>query len=186
MEVPLNANLKHSVMRKILFKPVILLTLVASIFLFSSCEKDKNINEADLIGTWDMGQASVDIKVGPISLIQFLKTTLQLTDEAAQELFDQLASEFDEFGGTITFESDYSYHLLNGDFGENGTWELDEDQLYLILAGESTDEDPLTLESLNSTAALVVWEEDQEVDFDEDGTGDFTATLIIELNLAKQ
>ena len=103
-----------------------------------------------------------------------------------QELFDQLASEYDEFGGTITFEADYSYHVLNGDFGENGTCELDEDHLFLILAGESTDDDPLTLESLNSTAALVVWEEDQEVDIDEDGSGDFTATLIIELNLSKQ
>lgn len=186
MEVPLNANLKHSIMRNTLLKPVILLVLIAAMFVICSCEKDKNINEADLIGTWEMGQASVDIKVGPISLIQFLKTTLQLTDQQAQDLFDQLASEFDEFGGTITFETDYSYHLLNGDFGENGTWELDEDQLYLILAGESTDDDPLTLESLNSAAALVVWEEDQEVDIDEDGTGDFTATLIVELNLSKQ
>jgi len=161
------------------------LTLISSLIFVSSCEKDKDIKEADLIGTWEMGQASVDIKVGPISLIKFLKTTLQLGDQEAQALFDQLASEFDDIGGTITFDADYSYQMLNGDLAENGTWELEGDQLYLTITGESQDDDPLTLESLISTSALVVWEEDQEVDINEDASADFTATIIIELNLSK-
>jgi len=185
MEVPFKANLKQTVMRKFFVKPVILLTLITSLLFISSCEKDKDINEADLIGTWEMGQVSVDIKVGPISLIQFLKTTLQLGDQEAQALFDQLASEFDDFGGTITFNADYSYQMLNGDLEENGAWELGGDQLYLTITGESLDDDPLTLESLNSSSALVVWEEDQEVDINEDASSDFTATIIIELNLSK-
>jgi len=167
-------------------KPLTLLILFASILSMSSCNKGGEINEADLIGTWDIGQASVDIKVGPISLIQFLKTTLQLTDQQAQDLFDQLASEFDELGGTITFNADYSYQMLNGDFEENGTWELDEDELYMTKTGEMHEDDPMTVESLDSSSALIAWEEDQEVDITEDGSSDFTATLVIELNLSKQ
>ncbi len=47
------------------------------------------------------------------------------------------------------------------------------------------DDDPLSVESLNSSAALVAWEEEQEISLGEDMT-DFTATIIIELNLSKQ
>ena len=173
-------------MRKSFVNPVILLSLIASLFFISSCEKAGEINESDLIGTWEIGQASVDVKVGPISLLQFLKTTLQLTDQQAQDFVDQYISEFDEFGGTITFNADYSYQMINGDFGENGTWNLEKDKLYLTVTGEVLDDDPLNVESLDSSSALIAWEEDQDVDIDEDSQSDFTATIIIELNLAKQ
>jgi len=173
-------------MKKILIKPVILLILIAFAFFVSSCNKSQDIHEADLIGTWDIGQASVDIKVGPISLFQFLKTTLQLGDQEAQDLVDELASEFGELGGTITFNADYSYQMLNGDFEENGMWELDEEKLYMTKTGEMQEENPMTVESLDSSSALISWKEDQEVDITEDGSSDFTATLVIELNLAKQ
>jgi hypothetical protein len=173
-------------MRKHIANPVISVILIASIFFASSCEKGGEINEADLIGTWDMGQVSVDIKVGPISLLQFLKTTLQMSDQDAQAMVDDFTSEFNDIGGgTITFNADYSYEMVNGDLEESGTWELEGDQLYMTITGE-TKEDPLTLESLNSTSALVVWEEEEEVDINEDGTNDFTATIVIELNLSKQ
>ena len=76
--------------------------------------------------------------------------------------------------------------MLNGDFGENGTWKLDGDKLYLTITGEMPDDDPLNVESLDSSSALIAWEEDQEVDIDEDGSSDFTATIVIELNLSKQ
>ena len=172
-------------MRKFFVKPVILLIFFASTLFFNSCNKGEDILEADLIGTWDIGQASLDVKVGPISLFQFLKTTFQLGDQEAQAIVDDLVSEFDEFGGTMTFNADYSYQMLNGDFAENGTWELDGDELYLTITGEMQDDDPLIVESLDSSSALISWEEDLEVDITEDGSPDFTATLIIELNLSK-
>jgi len=172
-------------MKKLFLKPVIFLALIASLLLVTSCEKSKEIIEADLIGTWDMGQVSVDVKVGPISLFQSLKTTLQFTDEEAQALVDQLISEFDDIAGTITFNEDHTYQIVNGDPVENGTWKLEGDTLYLTIAGETVDDNPLTIVSLDGTSALVSWEEDQEVDLNEDGTSDFTATIVIELNLSK-
>jgi hypothetical protein len=174
-------------MRKLFVNPVIVLSLIASMFFVSSCEKEGEIVESDLIGTWEMGQVSVDMMVGPISLKQFLLTALQLPEVAADALVDQLTAEFmDIGGGTITFNEDYSYALIDGDLGEAGTWSLDGKKLYMVVTGEIVDNDPLTVNSLSSAAAIVSWEEEQEVDVDEDGTADFTATIVIELNLSKQ
>lgn len=171
-------------MRKLFVNHVILLTLITSILLVSSCETKEEIHEADLIGTWDIGQASVDIKVGPLSLFDFLISTLQFGQEAAQDLVDEYSSEFIEIGGgTITFNEDYTYSMLQADLGENGTWKLEEYKLYMTITGEAIDDDPLNVESLTSAAALVAWEEEQEISLE---GHDFTATLIIELNLSKQ
>ena len=172
-------------MRKFVVKPVILIILITSALLISSCKKE--INEADLIGIWDIGQASVDIKVGPINLIQFLKTVLQLGDQEAQDFIDNLISEYDYIsGGTITFNADYSYQMLNGGFEEHGTWELKGDKLYLTITGEVLDDEHLIIEDMNSSSAFMVLEEDQEIDIDENGSTDFTATIIIEVDLSKQ
>ena len=173
-------------MRKLFVNNVILLTLVASVLFVSSCEKSEEIIEADLIGTWDIGQASVDIKVGPISLFDFLISTMQFGQEAAQQLVDEYTSEFIEIGGgTIAFNEDYSYLMLQSELEESGTWKLEADLLYLTITGEIQDDDPLIVESLNSSAALIAWEEEQEISLGE-GMNDFTATIIIELNLTKQ
>ena len=175
-------------MRKLFVNHVILLTLVASVLLVSSCDTKEDIIEADLIGTWDIGQASVDIKVGPISLFDFLISTLQFGQEAAQELVDRYTSEFVEIGGgTVTFNADYSYMMLQYELEESGTWKLEEDMLYLTITGETQDDDPLSVESLNNSAAIVAWEQEQEIGIGEgDGMNSFNATIIIELNLSKQ
>ena len=174
-------------MRKLFVNPVIVLSLIASMFFVSSCESEGEIIESDLIGTWDMGQVSVDIKKGPISLKQFLLTVSMVPEQVADALVEQLTSEFmDIGGGTITFNEDYSYALVDADLGEAGTWSLEDKMLYLVLTGETSDDDPLSVRSLNSTAALVAWEEEQGVDIDEDGQDDFTATIVIEMNLSKQ
>jgi hypothetical protein len=174
-------------MKKLFVNPVIVLSLIATMFFVSSCETEGDIVESDLIGTWEMGQVSVDMKVGPISLKQFLLTALHLPEVAADALEEKLTSEFmDIGGGSITFNEDYSYALINEDLGEAGTWSLDGKKLYMVITGETVDDDPLSVNSLNSTAAIVSWEEDQEVDVDEDGEADFTATIVIELNLTKQ
>lgn len=173
-------------MRKPFVNHVILLTLIASLLIVSSCEKKEEIHEADLIGTWDIGQASVDIKVGPLSLFDFLISTLQYGQEAAQELVDQYTSEFLEIGGgTITFNTDYSYLMVQSPLEESGTWKLEDYKLYMTITGETQDDDPLNVESLTGSAALVSWEEEQEISLGED-MNNFTATIIIELNLSKQ
>ena len=173
-------------MRKLFVNNVILLTLITSVLLISSCETKEEIIEADLIGTWDIGQASVDIKVGPLSLFDFLISTLQFGQEAAQQLVDQYTSEFIEIGGgTIAFNEDYSYLMLQSELEESGTWKLESDLLYMTITGETQDDDPLIVESLSSSAALIAWEEEKEISLGE-GMNDFTATIIIELNLSKQ
>jgi hypothetical protein len=174
-------------MRKLLAHAITLFSLITVVLLVSSCEKSAEIKEADLIGTWDIGQASVDIKVGPISLLNFLKTSLQFADQEAQDFVDQLATELDNIsGGTITFEADYSYQMVHGDLEENGTWNLEGEKLYLTVNGETPDVSHLNVESLDSSSALLVLKEDQEIDVNQDGDNDITATVIIEFELSKQ
>jgi len=180
-----NQNLKA--MKRFIVKPFIPLVLISAMLFVSSCSKEVEVHEADLIGVWDIGQASFDIKVGPISLFQFLRTTMQLSEQEAQDYVDDLVAEYDHIsGGTITFSADYSYLIENGDFGEDGTWELQGDKLYLTNTDEVLEDNPLKFETFDGSSALMAWEEDQEVDLNEDGTSDFTATLIIEVDLSKQ
>lgn len=174
-------------MRNLFVKPIILLTLIASMFFVNSCELgEEDVNESDLIGAWDIGEPSVDMKVGPVSLMQFLKTTMMFGDDQAQALVDALTAEFMEFGGgTITFNEDYSCMMLTGDLEENGSWELDGNELFLSVTGDLPDDVPLTVKSLSGSSAVIEWEIDHEVDIDEDGTADFTATIIFDLDLSK-
>ena len=141
-------------MKRCISSSLILFTLFAIALALNSCKKEVEVLEADLIGTWDIGQAAVDIKVGPISLITFLKTTLQLSDQEAQQMLDELIADFDYIsGGTITFSADYTYQLLNGDFEENGTWELSGNKLYLTVTGEILEDKPLTFEEMDGSSA---------------------------------
>ena len=173
-------------MKKLFVNPIIFLTLIASLLFVSSCEESVEVVDADLIGTWDIGQASVDIKVGPVSLMDFLLSTLQFGQEAAQEVVDQITSEFLEIGGgSITFNTDYSYLMSRSDLEESGTWNLEGDKLYLNISELTVDEDPLTVESMNSSAAVVAWEQEQEIALGE-GISNFNAIIVIELNLTKQ
>lgn len=173
-------------MKKLFVNPVMLVSLIATILFISSCEESAEIVEADLIGTWDIEQATVDIKVGPVSLFDFLVRTLQYGDEAAKEVVDQVSSEYLQFGsGSITFNADYSYLMSRSEIEESGTWSLEGDKLYMNLADEVDNEEPLTVRSMNNTAAVVAWEEEQKIDLGE-VSSPFNATIIIELDLIKQ
>jgi hypothetical protein len=173
-------------MKKLFVNPVIILTLITSLLFVSSCEESVEVVEADLIGIWDIGQASADIKVGPLSLFDFLISTLQFGQEAAQEIVDQYTAEYLDFGaGTFTFNSDYSYLTVRGDLEESGKWSLEGNTLYLNISEETVDEDPLTIESMNGSAAVVAWEMEQEINLGE-GISSFNALIIIEVNLTKQ
>jgi len=173
-------------MKKLFVKPVILLTLIASLLFVSSCEESAEVVEADLIGAWDIGQASVDVKVGPVTLLDFLISTMQFGQAAAQELVDQITAEFLEIGGgTVTFNADYTYLMFRSDLEESGTWKLEGDKLYLNISDQIPDEDPLTVQSMSSSAAVVAWEQDQEIELGE-GMSNVNATIVIELNLTKQ
>ena len=173
-------------MKKLFVNPVILLTLIASLLFVSSCEESAEVVEADLIGAWDIGQVNVDVKVGPVKLVDFLISTLQFGQAAAQEIVDQVTAEFLEIGGgSVTFNADYSYLMSRSELNENGTWKLEGDQLYMNISDQIEDEDPLTIQSMNSSAAVVAWEEEQKISLDE-GMSDINAIIIIELNLSKQ
>ena len=172
-------------MKKLFVNPIILLTLIASMLFVSSCEESADVVEADLIGAWDIGQASVDVKVGPVKLLDFLISTYPIGQVAAQEIVEQVTEEFlDIGGGSITFNADYSYIMSKSQLEESGTWKLEGDQLYMNISEETADEDPLTIQSMSSSAAVVAWEQEQEIPLE--GMTPVNAIIVIELNLSKQ
>jgi len=58
--------------------------------------------------------------VGPLSLLDFLISSLQFGQEAAQEVVDQITSEFlERGGGTVTFNADYSYLMSRSQLERN-------------------------------------------------------------------
>ena len=171
-------------MKKLFVNPVILVSLVATLFLMSSCEETADVVDADLIGTWDIGKPSIDVKVGPVKLLDYLMGTLSYGQEAAEEIVKELSDEFLELGdGSITFNADYSYLMRRDKIEEGGTWKLEGDKLYMKIAEEMEDGDPLTVQSMSSSAAVVAWDEKQEINLE--GIT-FSATIVIELSLAKR
>ncbi len=171
-------------MKKLFVNPVILVSLIATLFFMSSCEESADVVDADLIGTWDIGQASVDIKVGPVKLVDFLISTLQFGQEAAKKVVDDLTAEYLDFGsGSITYNKDYSYLLRRNKIEEGGTWKLEGDKLYMKITDQMESDDPLTVQSMSSSAAVFTWEEKRELDLE--GTT-VNATIVIELNLARK
>ena len=172
-------------MKKILVKPVIFLTLIASMLFVSSCEEAAEVVEADLIGTWEIGNPSVDVMVGPVKLKDFLMSTMSFGRAAAEEIVDQITAELTEFGGgTITFNTDYTYQMAQSKFEESGTWKLEDDKLYMKVAEEIEEGDPLTVQSMSSSAAVIAWEEEQEIEIEE-GINPIKATIVFELPLTK-
>lgn len=152
----------------------------------SSCEESADVVEADLIGAWDIGQASVDVKVGPVKLVDFLISILRFGQTAAEEIYNQVTSEFlDIEGGTVTFNADYSCIMKRSEVEANGAWDLEGDKLYLNISYEMVNDDPLTVQSMNSSDAVVAMEKEQEIEVGE-GINPVNATIIIELNLSKQ
>lgn len=173
-------------MKKSLFTPFILLSLVTLLFLASSCESDdKEATEADLIGTWIIDESEVEVEIEGLSLLQFLITTLMISEEEAQAMIDEFTSEIGDINGTITFNEDNTYTLTDEDYSEDGTWELSEDgtELQITEDGEMT---TFNIESLSSTSMVFSWEEEEYVDMNGDGTDETLITLVFELWLSKQ
>ena len=173
-------------MKKLFVNPIIVLTFLASMMFVSSCEESADVVEADLIGTWAIENVSVDVKVGPVKLKEFLMSSLSFGKAAAEELVDEITSEFlDIKGGTVTFNSDYSCLMKRSGIETNGTWSLEGDKLYLNISDDMVNEDPLTVRSMNSSDAVVAMEKEQELPLEE-GISTPNATIIIELNLNKK
>ena len=168
----------------------VILVLSISTILVSSCKKEVELNETenDMVGTWTLGQTSVEITVDGINVIEYLTTFFDLTEAEAQAAVDSIVSEINEDNkGSIAFKADKSYHIsfTNSGDQEDGNWSVSNDGNTLNLYFED-EENNLAILSLTTSAALLgLPTEYEDVDVDDDGVNETTLKMDMELSLTK-
>ncbi len=168
----------------------VILVLSLSTILVSSCKKEDELNETEnaLVGTWTMGQTSVEITVDGMDVIEYLITVFDIPEAEAQAAVDSIISEINESSaGTIAFKADNSYHLnfTNTSEEEDGTWSVSSDGNTLNLYFEN-EENNLPILSLTASSALIgIPTEYEDIDVDDDGVNETTLKIDMELNLTK-
>lgn len=172
---------------------------LALIFFFSitilfstSCNKDDDNEDDnqkatnDIHGTWTIGQSSVDLSVGGVDLVEYMTTTFGYSQQEADMMVGFFTNAMQAGSqGTITFNDDGTYKLVNSDGTENGTWSINNDgaTLTLVFEGET---DNLNIISLSSSSMkLAIPTDTEEVDLDGDDENETTISIDMELNLSK-
>jgi len=174
--------------------PILIYSLILfiglSTVLVSSCKKEDEANQSEnsLVGTWTMGQTSVDITVDGIDVIQYLTTNFDISQEVAQGAVDSIVNEINESNkGTIAFKADNSYHLsfTNTTEEEDGNWSVSSDGNTLNLYFENEESNLPILSLTASTVLIGLPTEYEEVDVDDDGLNETILKLDMELSLSK-
>ena len=180
-------------MKNLFIKSNLLVALIASLFIITSCEtNDGESFESDLIGTWNIDDSSFEVTVDGVSLINFLMTTYQVTQQEAQAFINIFTADLGEdASGSITFKKDNTYNVVDGNYTESGTWSISSDGKTLTITGTEdngtdTYTDDFTIVTLTSMKmVLTIAEESEMVDLDDDGIDETKLDIIMELVLSK-
>lgn len=157
------------------------LAAIIALFTFASCSDDAEIGtEVDLVGQWELSAADVDLKVGPVPLIQVLQT-LGFTNEGAQEYINELESELISEELSIEFNENNTYLVRMGDnVEEDGEWTLDGTNLTIA----SGDDDAETFEVLTLNGSTLAVRSTDEFELEVEGTVQ-NVDVVIEYTFAK-
>lgn len=175
-------------MKNTLSKLGFIFTLVLSIIIVTSCNKESEGEKAtnDLLGTWTFSGTDVELTANGQDIIDYMTSDFGYTQEQAQMLVDIYTAGIEAGNtGTINFKDDNTYHMVSPDGNEDGTWSMSEDGNTLTVKFEQ-ETDNLTVVSLSSSAlTLKLPSETEEVDFDDDGDNETTLEIKMELKLTK-
>jgi hypothetical protein len=163
------------------------LLMIPCLLLLTGCNKDEEdeITTSNIIGKWTISAVTFDIKIGEVSLIDYLIDQLGLTEEEADLYRSLIDSELDsEFEGTIEFKSNQTFNIDIGGESDTGTWELSSDNKTLILDEGTEDETIAEVKILTSTQLHLVFTTNEYLDFDEDGTED-VMSVVVDMQLVK-
>ncbi len=174
-------------MGKLTLRTLLLLLLPMSVILFTGCgdDDDDDGGEDDLIGTWTVTGADLEIMVGGQTLQEYLEDQGFSSIEASA-LANLLEEEFlgDDFTGTLTVNSDGTYSTDIGGESDSGEWTLNGD--VLTITSEDPDEDiqMLTVTTLNSSTLVVEQTDTEGIDVDDDGSEE-TLAITLEISFSK-
>lgn len=163
------------------------LLMIPFLVLVTGCNKDEEdeIATSDIIGKWTISSVSFDIKLGEVSLIDYLIDQYGFTEEEADLYRDLIDSELDsEFEGTIEFKSNQTFVIDIGGESDTGTWELSADKKTLTLDEGTEDETIAEVKTLTSSQLHLLFTTNEYFDFDEDGTDD-VMSVVVDMQLVK-
>jgi hypothetical protein len=175
-------------MKRFLLLARIILLVAALAVAFASCERTDAISDADLVGTWEIEDASARIYVAGVDLTDVLKLTYSYADAEAAAMADSLESMFvEDMQGALLFDEahDFSIMLVN-EPEETGTWTLSSDGTTLSLEHDDTAFDQLTIEGYEEPVLTITLPTAKEVmDMKEDGAEDVSVDVVIKIVLMR-
>jgi hypothetical protein len=156
------------------------LLLLVSVFILTSCEKDEESKEDQLIGKWNITSVETVITINGKDIIDYFMEDLGLSQSEAEEFAEWFTFDIT---GTIEIKSDGTYETVFDGETDSGTWELVDNTLTL----DKGTNDEVEVEIISITSSKLVFEmveSDNSEDFDEDGTND-TLVMKMKYNCSK-
>lgn len=166
----------------------ILLLLFAVALAFASCERSEAISDADLVGTWEIEDASARIYVAGVDLTDVLKLTWSYAEDEAAAMADSMETVFLEgMEGSVMFEETHSFSImLSNEPEETGTWSLNDEGTSISLAYDGSSFDELTIDSYEETTLIIQLPAEEEMmDMNSDGTEDISVDVIFQVVLER-
>jgi hypothetical protein len=162
-----------------------LLIIGFTIFLISSCNKNNESPQSDIIGKWTISSATLAAKINGKTISQYYTDVLGLSQTDA----DQLAQAFDNalqqsFTGTVEVKSDKTYTQIISGSSKSGTWKLSSDSKTLTLDAGTPDEIAYEILTLTKSSLHLKFTTSESQDINSDGTPE-TITIDVDMTLTK-
>ncbi|HLF33963.1 MAG TPA: lipocalin family protein [Cyclobacteriaceae bacterium] len=152
---------------------------------FTSCNKEEETAQDNLIGTWTISDVTLDTDIGGKTVIQYFVEVLGFSEADAatySAIFDAALEE--SFSGTVEIKSDNTYITTIDGNTDTGTWELSSDGKKLTLDGGTADEAIFDVISLTKNLLHINFTETQTEDLNEDTVPE-TITMEVDMTLTK-
>ena len=157
---------------------LLLFAFFVSLTFFMSCSDDGdsgNGDDAQLVGTWTVTEATAELSVGGKSFLDYLVEEGGLTEvEAAffEGVFTALL-ETEFVGAQIELKADNTYVAeFDDDGADTGTWSYNASTMQLTVTSDDPMEDPQVIQIKSTSGNTLVFEQSEsfEEDIDDDGT----------------
>ncbi len=168
-----------------------LLFLIGVLFAFvtyTGCnDDDENSVESQLIGLWNITDATVDASIGGQSLKDYFMMVLQMSDLEAEGLAGFVdATLASTFTGTIEIKDNHTYVTNFAGEIDDGTWSLNSAGDKITLDAGTADEMVITIVSLTSNMLVASTDMIEMIDIDDDElTPDIPISVSVQMTLSK-
>ena len=155
------------------------------LFSFSSCNKEEETAQDNLIGKWTISDVNLDIDIGGKTVTQYYVEVAGYSEADAATiaaLFDAALNE--SFSGTVEIKSDHTYITTLDGTEDTGTWELSSDGKKLTLDAGTADQAIFDVISVTKNLLHINFMESETQDLNEDSVPE-TISIEVDMTLTK-